>query len=67
VSVPERKGLFGELRAWVAPALGFGLVAAGLAMALGMTSSYAPPFAGAIAAVVLSIGRWRLKRGQDKL
>jgi high-affinity Fe2+/Pb2+ permease len=66
VGVPERNGLSGELRAWVAPALGIGLVAAGLAMALGMTSIYAPLLAGAIAAVVLSIGRWRLKRGQDK-
>jgi hypothetical protein len=63
VAVSERNGLFGELRAWVAPALGLGLVTAGLAMALGMTTIYAPLLAGGIAAVVLSIGRWRLKRG----
>jgi hypothetical protein len=55
----ERDRKFGGVRLWVAPALGAGLLAAGVAVALGLRSVYAPLLAAAVAAVILSIGKWR--------
>ncbi len=50
------------LRPWIAPALGAGLVLAGIAMALGVSSAYGPIIAVAVAAIILSIGHWRTTR-----
>lgn len=50
---------FGGVRLWVAPALGLGLVVAGGSVALGLKSGFAPLLAAGVAAVVLSIGKWR--------
>lgn len=53
------------LRPWIAPALGAGMVFAGLAMALGMANAYGPIVAVAVAGVILSIGHWRTTRAGD--
>ncbi len=53
------------LRVWIAPALGAGLLLAGVAMALGMASVYGPMVAAAVALVILSIGHWRTTRAAD--
>jgi uncharacterized membrane protein YphA (DoxX/SURF4 family) len=50
------------LRPWIAPALGAGLLLAGLAMVLGVSSAYGPIIAAAVAAVILWIGHWRTTR-----
>ena len=50
------------LRPWIAPALGAGLLLAGLAMVLGMSAVYGPIVATVTAAVILSIGHWRTTR-----
>jgi high-affinity Fe2+/Pb2+ permease len=57
-----RGNFYGDLRLWVAPAIGVGLVGAGIAMGLGLRNVYAPFVAAAIIGAVLSIGQWRLKR-----
>lgn len=54
----NRRNVFGPLRAWVAPALGLGLVIGGLAMAAGMAKEYAPFVSGGAAMVVLLFGKW---------
>jgi hypothetical protein len=56
--MPNKRDAFGSVRAWVAPALGLGLVAAGIAMAAGMSKIYAPLLAAGAAAVVLLFGKW---------
>jgi uncharacterized membrane protein YphA (DoxX/SURF4 family) len=50
------------LRPWIAPALGAGLLLAGVAMALGVSSAYGPMIAAAIALVSLLIGHWRTSK-----
>jgi Flp pilus assembly protein TadB len=50
------------LRPWIAPALGAGLLLAGVAMAVGMSSAYGPLVAVAVAAVILLIGHRRTTR-----
>lgn len=55
----ERNRWFGAVRLWVAPALGAGLVVAGIGVALGLGSVFAPLLAGGVALVILSIGWWR--------
>lgn len=57
--MPEKRDAFGPVRPWVAPALGVGLVVAGIAMAAGMASLYAPLVGAAVAAVVVLFGYWR--------
>jgi hypothetical protein len=47
-----------RLRLWIAPALGAGLVLAGLAMALGLSAKFAPIVGAVIAAGVLCIPEW---------
>lgn len=49
---------YAHLRRWVAPALGLGLLIAGIAMGAGMATSYAPLVAILIAAAVLAFGQW---------
>jgi pyruvate/2-oxoglutarate/acetoin dehydrogenase E1 component len=56
-----RGNLYGELRIWVTPAAGAGLLGAGLAMALGMSPVFAPLVGVLIIAAILSVGQWRLK------
>jgi hypothetical protein len=64
--MPEKRDAFGPLRPWVAPALGIGLVAAGIAMLAGMAKLYAPIVAAGGAAVVLLIGKlWAIRRGTE--
>jgi hypothetical protein len=64
--MPEKRDAFGPLRPWVAPALGIGLVTAGIAMLAGMAKLYAPIVAAGAAAVVLLIGKlWGLRRGKQ--
>jgi hypothetical protein len=58
----EKRDAFGPLRPWIAPALGVGLVIAGVAMAAGMASIYAPFVGAAVAGVVLLFGYWRASR-----
>lgn len=58
----EKRDAFGPLRPWVAPALGIGLVVAGIALAAGMRSTYAPFVGAAVAALVLLFGKWRSSR-----
>jgi hypothetical protein len=53
------------LRPWIAPALGAGLLFAGVAMALGVSSAYGPIIAVAVAAVILGIGHWRTTRAAE--
>jgi hypothetical protein len=60
--MPEKRDAFGPVRPWVAPALGVGLVVAGIAMAAGMASLYAPFVGVAVAGVVLLFGHWRVVR-----
>jgi hypothetical protein len=55
--MPKRDA-FGPFRPWVAPALGLGLVIAGIAMAAGMSKVYAPLLAAGTAMVVLLFGKW---------
>jgi len=50
------------LRPWIAPALGAGLLLAGLAMALGVSTAYGPIIAVVVTAVILSFGHWRTTR-----
>lgn len=50
------------LRPWIAPALGAGLLLAGLAMVLGMSTVYGPIVAAAVALIILLIGHWRTTR-----
>ncbi len=50
------------LRPWIAPALGAGLLLAGVAMALGLSAAYGPIVAAVVAAVILSVGHWRTSR-----
>lgn len=52
------------LRPWIAPALGAGLLLAGVAMALGMAQAYGPMVGAAVALVILLIGHWRTTRAQ---
>ena len=64
----ERDRWFGGVRLWVAPALGAGLVVAGIGVALGLGTLFAPLLAGGVALVILSIGWWRettLARARD--
>jgi hypothetical protein len=49
-----------RIQPWIAPALGAGLVIAGLAMALGLKAAYAPMLGAVIAAAVLCIPEWVL-------
>jgi hypothetical protein len=49
------------LRPWIAPALGAGLLIAGLAMIAGMSSRYGPFVFIAVVAVILSVGHFRTK------
>ncbi|HEY5202780.1 MAG TPA: hypothetical protein VIJ31_17925 [Acidothermaceae bacterium] len=58
--MPEKRDAFGPVRPWVAPALGIGLVVAGIAMVAGMASLYAPFVGVAVAGVVLLFGYWRV-------
>ena len=60
--MPEKRNAFGPMQPWIAPALGLGLVIAGIAMIAGMTSSYAPFVATAVAGLVLAFGKWRIGR-----
>ena len=60
--VSDLNDRFGGVRLWIAPALGLGLVLAGLAVALGLPKAYAPIVAASVAAVVLTIGKWRKSR-----
>jgi hypothetical protein len=60
--MPEKRDAFGPLRPWVAPALGVGLVIAGVALAAGMPSVYAPFVGAAVAGLVLLFGKWRAGR-----
>lgn len=53
------------LRPWIAPALGAGLVIAGIAMALGVPTALGPIIFAAVTAVILSIGHWRTTRATD--
>jgi hypothetical protein len=62
VLVADVNDRFGGVRLWIAPALGLGLVLAGLAMALGLPKLYAPFVAASVAAVVLTVGKWRTSR-----
>ena len=57
-----RTNPFGALRPWVAPALGLGLVTAGLALALGLRSVWGPFVTVAVAAIVLLFGQWRVSQ-----
>jgi hypothetical protein len=57
--MPEKRDAFGPVRPWVAPALGVGLVVAGIAMVAGMASLYAPFVGVAVAGVVILCGYWR--------
>lgn len=56
--MPDKREIFGPLRIWIAPAMGLGLMTAGIAMAAGMGTIYAPLFAGVVAVMVLSFGKW---------
>jgi hypothetical protein len=53
------------LRPWIAPALGAGLLLAGVAMALGVSSAFGPIIAVSVAAAILGIGHWRTTRTVD--
>lgn len=59
--MPEKRDAFGPLRPWIAPALGVGLLIAGVAMIAGMRSIYAPFVGGAVALLVLLFGLWRAR------
>jgi uncharacterized membrane protein YphA (DoxX/SURF4 family) len=61
--MPEKREIFGPLRPWIAPALGAGLVVAGIAMVAGLASIWAPFVGGVVAIVVLIFGNWRMSRG----
>lgn len=56
----------GPLRPWIAPALGVGLIVAGVAMGLGMSTSYGPTLGVVVAAMILSVGHWRITRGRAR-
>jgi len=58
----EKRNAFGPMQPWIAPALGLGLVIAGIAMIAGMASSDAPFVAAAVAGLVLGFGKWRMSR-----
>jgi hypothetical protein len=59
----EKRDAFGPLRPWVAPALGIGLVVAGIAIAAGMAKAYAPLVGAGVAALVLLVGWvWDIRR-----
>ena len=60
--MPEKREIFGPLRPWIAPALGAGLMIAGIAMVAGLASIYAPFVGGLVAIVVLIYGNWRVTR-----
>jgi len=62
----KMKQLFGPLRTWIAPAIGVGLVAAGIAMAAGVSSTYGPWIGILVAAAILSFGHWRVTRGSRR-
>lgn len=47
------------LRPWIAPALGLGLLVAGIALGLGLRSGWAPFVTVAVAAIVLLFGHLR--------
>jgi hypothetical protein len=49
-----------RIQPWIAPALGVGLVIAGLAMVLGLKAAYAPMVGAVVAAAVLCIPEWLL-------
>jgi hypothetical protein len=55
--MPEKRDPFGPLRPWVAPALGVGLVVAGIAMIAGMPSVDAPFVGALVAALVLLVAK----------
>jgi hypothetical protein len=55
-----------RIQPWVAPALGVGLVIAGLAMALGLKAAYAPMLGAVVAAAVLCIPEWILPARKRK-
>ena len=62
--MPEKRDAFGPLRPWVAPALGIGLVVAGIAIAAGMAKVYAPLLGAGVAALVLLVAwLWGIRRG----
>ncbi len=48
------------MRRWIAPALGVGLLVAGIAMALGMSSVEGPLLAVLVAAAIIGVGKWRI-------
>jgi hypothetical protein len=58
--MPDKRDAFGPVRPWVAPALGAGLLVAGIAMAAGMKSLYAPFVGAAVAGVIVLFGYWRV-------
>lgn len=58
--MPDKRDAFGPVRSWVAPALGVGLVVAGIAMAAGMKSLYAPFVGAAVAGAIVLFGYWRV-------
>jgi hypothetical protein len=60
--MPEKRDPFGPLRPWVAPALGVGLVVAGIGMAAGMRSIYAPFVGALVAALALLVAKWWASR-----
>jgi hypothetical protein len=60
--MPEKRNAFGPWQPWIAPALGLGLVVAGIAMVAGMASSYAPFVAVVVAGLVLLFAKWRMSR-----
>jgi len=60
--MPDRRNAFGPFQPWIAPALGGGLMIAGIAMVAGMAPKYAPFVAAAIAGLVLVFAKWRISR-----
>jgi hypothetical protein len=60
--MPDKRNAFGPFQPWIAPALGLGLVIAGIAMVAGMAPSYAPFVAAAVAGLVLLFAKWRMSR-----
>ena len=58
-AMADRDRGFGGVRLWVAPALGVGLLVAGIGLALGLSSGFAPIITVGVAGVILSIGKWR--------
>lgn len=64
--VVSQRHAFGPLGPWIAPGVGLGLVAAGGAMALGMSSGLAPTVAVVVTALVLLVKKLRLRRRESQ-